>query len=164
MAATLPIALRNESEAEVEMRSGAAVVRYAGTRGVTWRIKYVDAGGRQVQETLGRAADGWSERKAKSELRKRLTDVERDGHRRLDSVTFAAFARNWLATYPAAKSLKRSTVEAYRHIIEGHLVPAFGPMKLDAMDVRGTRSGSSARRRRGRPSTSPATRTPSGSL
>jgi len=36
----------------------SAVIRYAGKPGVTWRIKYADADGRQVQETLGRATVG----------------------------------------------------------------------------------------------------------
>ena len=48
------------------MPSGAAVIRYKGKRGVVWRIKYCDAEGTQVMETLGREADGWSEKKAKA--------------------------------------------------------------------------------------------------
>jgi hypothetical protein len=37
---------------------GAGVIRYAGKRGVVWRIKYVDAEGTQVQETLGPESEG----------------------------------------------------------------------------------------------------------
>jgi len=131
------------------MREGACVIRYAGKRGVVWRIKYRDAAGRQVQETLGRASDGWSERKAKAVLRARLTDVERDGHRRIEAVTFATFARDWLATYPTARALKRSTVESYRQIIERHLVPALGSLKLDAVDVQRVEAYVAAKRKAG---------------
>jgi putative heme degradation protein len=59
------------------MPSGSCVVRYVGKRGVVWRVKYVDAAGEQVMETLGREAEGWNRRKAERELRHRLADVER---------------------------------------------------------------------------------------
>lgn len=36
------------------MPRGAAVIRYEGPRGVSWKVKYLDADGRQVKETLGR--------------------------------------------------------------------------------------------------------------
>jgi hypothetical protein len=42
------------------MPSGAAVVEYRGKRGRVWRIKYRDASGRQVMETVGRESDGCS--------------------------------------------------------------------------------------------------------
>lgn len=99
------------------MRDGACVIRYDGKRGVVWRLKYRDADGRQVQETLGGSADGWSERKAKAELRARLTDVDRDGLRRVDPTLFEAFAREWDATYPDSKGLKRSTRAGYSMIL-----------------------------------------------
>jgi len=35
------------------MPRAACVIRYEGERGVSWRIKYADADGRQVQETIG---------------------------------------------------------------------------------------------------------------
>lgn len=40
------------------MPSGACVLRYEGTRGVTWSVKFRDVDGRQVRERLGREADG----------------------------------------------------------------------------------------------------------
>ena len=51
------------------MPAGAAVVVYEGKRGRVFRIKYQDAAGRQVMETLGPERDGWTARKAKAELR-----------------------------------------------------------------------------------------------
>jgi integrase len=113
---------------------------------VTWKIKYRDVAGRQVKETLGSVQDGWNRRKAEAELRARLTDVKRDGLRKLDPIRFESFAREWLVTYPAAKGLKRSTTESYTSIIEQHLVPAFGRVKLDALDPRGVEEYVAAKR------------------
>lgn len=116
------------------MPDGAAVIKYEGARGAVWRIKYRDADGRQVQETLGRAP-AWTKRKAEAELRCRLTAVAKDGLRKVEATTFATFARGWLLTYPEAKGLKRSTREGYEQIVEGHLIPALGTLKLEAMTV-----------------------------
>jgi len=117
------------------MRDGACVIRYDGKRGTVWRLKYRDANSVQVQETLGRAADGWSKRKAEEQLRARLTDVQRDGLRRVDPTLFETFACEWGATYPAAKGLKRSTRANYTMILTRHLIPFFGPVKVDAIDA-----------------------------
>src|SRR5207247_8361763 len=48
------------------MPRGAAVVRYEGKRGAVWRIKYRDAAGKQVLETLG-PGPRWTERMAQRE-------------------------------------------------------------------------------------------------
>jgi integrase len=131
------------------MPSGACVVIYEGKRGRVFRIKYVDAGGRQAMETLGRAAEGWDRQKAERELRHRLADVDREGLRRLEPVTFASFAREWLDTYPDARGLKRSTRESYKTIIERHLIPVFGHLKVGAIDVRKVEEYVAAKRRAG---------------
>lgn len=70
------------------MPSGACVIRREGKRGVVFYVKYRDADGRQVKERLGREVDGWTERKAKAELRHRLSDVERKGWRKPRALTF----------------------------------------------------------------------------
>lgn len=113
----------------------SGVVRYEGSRGIVWRIRYEDADGRQVQETLGRSANGWSRRKAEAALRARRTDVEREGYRPPQRVTFGSFAREWLADYPVRKGLKRSTIESYAAIVETHLIPVFGALALGEVDV-----------------------------
>jgi integrase len=115
-------------------RHGACVLRVEGKRGVVIKIKYRDANGRQVKETLGREADGWTDKKAEAELEARLVDVRRDGltksvHR------FAEVAGEWIDTYPKTKKLKASTIEGYRQIIDGHLIPAFGHLKIGELDV-----------------------------
>jgi integrase len=116
-------------------RRGAAVIRYEGARGVVWRIKFRDANDRQVQETLGAERDGWTRAKARAALDDRLVDVRREALTKPTRLTFSEFAREWLATYPPAKGLKRSTREGYASIVERHLIPAFGPLRLAKLDT-----------------------------
>lgn len=40
------------------MARGSAVIKYEGKRGAVWRVKFHDATGRQVMETLGRGQTG----------------------------------------------------------------------------------------------------------
>jgi integrase len=110
--------------------SGACVLRYDGSRGTTYSIKYVDAGGRQVRERLGKASEGWTRRKAESVLRRRLVDVERDSYRKPDPVSFESFAREWLDTYPVAREHRRTTRADYRAMVENHLIAWFGSKRL----------------------------------
>jgi integrase len=112
------------------MPSGAAVIKYEGARGITWKIKYRDADGRQVKETLGRAADGWTRRKAEAELRARLVAVERDGYRKPTPITFEDFARSWLDQVAAAREHRDTTRHDYRGVVENHFVPYFKGMAL----------------------------------
>src|SRR4051794_16069148 len=64
------------------------VWRYEGKRGTVWRIRYRDAAGRRVLETLGKEPT-WNRSRSERELRRRLVDVERDGYRAPDKITFA---------------------------------------------------------------------------
>jgi site-specific recombinase XerD len=131
------------------MLAGACVIRYPGKRGVVWKVKFVDASGRQVKETLGRASDGWTRRRAESELRRRLVDVERSGYRRPEPVTLTSFAKAWLDEYPERKGLKRSTVEGYKCIVESHLIPVLGRAKLGDLDVEALERYVARKRREG---------------
>jgi integrase len=110
------------------------VVEYPGKRGVVFRIKYRDAAGRQVMETLGPAAAGWTERKARRELRNRLTDVERDGFRKPERLTFEAFAERFKADYLPGRNLKPSTIVDYELTLRIHLVPFFGELELASIE------------------------------
>ena len=83
------------------------VWRYEGPRGVIWRIRYRDASGRRVLETLGSEPE-WSRTRAEKELRRRLVDVERDGYRKPEKITFATFAERWLEEYLPSRNLKPS--------------------------------------------------------
>jgi integrase len=117
------------------MPAGSCVIRYPGNRGVVWRIKYVDASGKQVKETIGRTSDGVTRKVAERELRHRLADVEREGLRKPVVVTFERFGRPWLDDYVETKELKRSTSSGYRQLFENHLVPTFGHLKPAAIDA-----------------------------
>jgi integrase len=116
------------------MPRGAAVVRYEGRRGrPVWRIKYCDAAGKQVQETLG-PEPPWTERMAQRELGKRLAAVDQ-GFRKPDHVTFADFADRFVQDYLPGRKLKQSTIENYRYMLDGHLLPFFGDRDLAELEA-----------------------------
>jgi integrase len=116
------------------MLHGAAVIRYQGTRGASWQIKYRDATGRQVKETLGPEPE-WNRAKAERELGKRLAAVE-DGFRKPDKLTFAEFAKRFRDEYLPGRNLKSTTLENYGYILEGHLLPHFGGQRLSELESR----------------------------
>jgi integrase len=116
-------------------RSQGQVIVYAGANGPVFRARYRDAAGHRVCETIGAEADGWTLAKAHDHLSDLLSDVRREGRRKLAPMTLAVFAREWLDTYPDQKGLKRSTREGYKSIVEVHLIPALGGQWLDAIDV-----------------------------
>src|SRR3954451_25281523 len=116
------------------MPRGANVVRYQGRRGAVWRIRYRDAAGRQVQETLG-PEPPWTERKAKRELGQRLATVA-EGFRKPERVTFCDFAARFVREYLPGRNLKQTTIENYRYILDGHLVPYFGDLVLTEVEAR----------------------------
>jgi integrase len=128
-------------------RRGSAPIRYVGKRGVVWRIKYRDADGVQVQETLGREADGWTERKARRELKVREVDVEREGLRRPKRITFAVLAREWCDGHES--EVKRSSGRGYRSIIERHLLPELGHLRPEQVTVAEVERYVRAKRKRG---------------
>src|SRR5687767_10761379 len=116
-------------------KHGAAVVEYDGKRGKVFRIKYRDAAGLQVRETVGSERDGWTRRKAEAELRERLVRVERKGYRRPRRLTFAAYADDWFEEGTRRRDWKPRTVAAFR-VALGHLKDELGPMPLDAIRPR----------------------------
>jgi integrase len=134
-------------------RSGSVIV-YRGKRGKTFGIRYRDADGRRVSETLGSELEGWTEKRAEEALEVRRVQVRKEGRRKLEPVSFATFAREWVKTYrpgdPEQGGLKRSTREGYESIIEGHLNPELGALKLAAIDT-GRLKRYVARKRQGDP-------------
>lgn len=115
------------------MPRGASVVRYQGKRGAVWRIRYRDAAGRQVQETLG-PEPPWTERKAQRELGRRLAAVA-EGFRKPDRVSFSDFAERFVRDYLPGRNLKRTTLENYRYILDGHLLPYFDDLVLTELEA-----------------------------
>jgi integrase len=117
------------------MPSGACVIPYYGKRGTVWRIKYRDADGRQVMETVGAERDGVTRKHAAAELRERVVRVERTSYRRPKSLTFAEYADTWFTEGEVRRRWKPRTVIQYRSIAK-RLKEQFGPMPLAAIRPR----------------------------
>jgi integrase len=121
--------------ASMAARRTGSVVVYEGRRGRVFRLRYRDAEGERIVETLGLEQDGWTATKAEAELRDRLVDVKRERRRKIRPATFGDFALHWLETYPEARGLKKSTRVAYRTIVKRHLIPVLGDVRLELVDL-----------------------------
>jgi integrase len=115
--------------------SGACVLRYEGVRGVTWKVKYRDADGKQVKETVGSERDGWTRQKAERELGKRLDAVEK-GMRKPRRRVFGDLLDEFETVSLAAKPRKKTTVIDYKATIRNHLRPYFGEEDLAMLSRR----------------------------
>jgi hypothetical protein len=129
------------------------------------RLRWAEVGAEvphagRVSETLGSEQDGWTEKRAEEELEERRVQVRKEGRRKLEPVSFAIYAREWVKTYRSGDSeqggLKRSTRSGYESIIEKHLIPEFDRMQLDAIDT-GALKRYVARKRQGVPPLAPRT-------
>jgi len=100
-----------------------------------WRIKYRDAEGKQVMETIGRESDGCTQAKAEAELRERLVRVERKGYRRPERTMFGPYARTWLAQAEKRRGWKPSTRKT-RRLQVGRLGNCFETHALGALKPR----------------------------
>jgi integrase len=109
------------------------VWRYEGTRGVVWRIRYRDASGRRILETLGKEP-AWTRNRAEKELRRRLVDVERDGYRKPEELTLTRFAERWQTEHLPGRGLKQTTLDNYRQTLRNHLLPALGHHTLSQLE------------------------------
>ena len=116
------------------MPRGAAVIRYQGKRGAVWRIKYRDAAGKQVQETLG-PEPRWTRAQGQRELGKRLAAVDA-GFRKPDRVTFADFADRFVRDYLPGRNLKPTTDRELRlHASAATSFPFFGDRNLAELEA-----------------------------
>ena len=111
------------------MPRGAAVIPYRGKRGVVWRVKYADADGKQIMETVGAERDGVTRKQAEAELRERLVKVERRGWRKPAPLTFRAAVETWLAESEVERRWRRSTSTQYRSVV-ARLNEWFGSTRL----------------------------------
>jgi integrase len=109
------------------------VWRYEGTRGVVWRIRYRDASGRRMLETLGKEP-AWDRKRAEQELRRRLVDIEREGYVAPEKLTLAQFCERWMSEYLPGRGLKQTTVEGYKQMLRKHLCPALGRYTLQELE------------------------------
>jgi integrase len=118
------------------MPSGSGVIEYRCKDGdTTYRVKFRDADGSQVQETLGRKSQGWSKRKAEVELRDRLNKVEKRSWRKPEKITLAAYADTWLEERTKKRNLKATSKRAYRVALD-HLTGELGNLRLSEITPR----------------------------
>jgi integrase len=106
----------------------------------SWAIRFPAYGKRRF-ETLGRPEDGWNRRRAEEELENRLADVRRGIWRPEEPAskpetpratpTFHEFASEWLRN--REPELRPKSIASYRWQLTNHLLPAFAPMRLDAI-------------------------------
>jgi integrase len=118
------------------MPSGACVVEYRGARGVVFRAKFRDADGRQVQQTLGRVADGWNRQKAERELGVLLDKVERKRWRKPTGERLSTLVDEFLGEYLPSRGRRRSTVLDYTNTLRSHVLPAVGDVELRELEAR----------------------------
>lgn len=105
--------------------------------GRTFALRF-RAYGERFYFTLGTAAEGWSRERAERELKHIRADIERgiwqppadDPDPPAQMPTFADYAAAW--TELRAPELSDSTVERNRYSL-AHLLPVFGPKRLDAI-------------------------------
>lgn len=94
-------------------------------RGNIYSIKYSVAG-RARWERVGASATA-----AKRLLSRRLSEID-EGRVAVERAgLFSEFVERWRTDYLGAAQLKPSTLSAYRSVLERHLLPYFGTMKLD---------------------------------
>src|SRR5262245_5452275 len=116
-------------------RRTGSVVEHLAARGLVYRLRYADATGRRVSETLGLASDGWTKRRAEDALRERLVDVKRERLVRARPLTFEVYAEEALTAYLDTKGRRGSTRNCYLGIERNHLRPYFGGMQLDSIEI-----------------------------
>lgn len=106
-----------------------SVIEYHGAKGTVYRIKYTDACGKQVMETVGAERDGMTRERARELLEDRRSDVRRKGYRRPEQKMFRQAGEEWHAQEQLSKAWKPVTVTKYRQSVE-HLAGYFtGPLE-----------------------------------
>lgn len=116
------------------MSAKGTIIPYAGARGLVYRMKFRDASGRQVQMTIGAAADGWTRAKAEAVLADKMAEVRR-GFRQPTRTRFADFAPKAVTGHVERKMLKETTKETYYGDLRRHLLPFFGNYTLSEIEA-----------------------------
>ncbi len=121
------------------------VFRLERVRGPAWYAKYRLPDGRQVQKKLGPAWTGrgrppagyFTKRTAEEWLRDTLDSARRGTLPGLvrTGATFADAAAEWLRYVEHDRDCKPSTLSDYRSVLNSHLLPAFGDMRLENLSA-----------------------------
>jgi integrase len=119
------------------------VIEKTTQRGTVYALRF-RAYGQRRYVTLGTRDDGWDHKRAETELRHVLADVERGTWQPADSApvveveqanpTFHTFASEWFASVEG--DLRESTRLDYRWQLVNHLLPFFADHTLRQIDVR----------------------------
>jgi integrase len=115
-------------------RQKGSVILWKGKRGSVWRIKYADATGHAVMETIGPAKsdarpDGFTRSDVEAELRDRLNRVEKKRWEKPKPIVFRDYQATWFDREERLRHWKLSTVDVYRYVL-ARLTTHFGSMKL----------------------------------
>src|SRR5207244_10850396 len=96
--------------------------------GFVWRIKYADAKGKAVMETIGPEKQ-FTRRDVEAELRERLHRVEQKRWEKPKPITFRTYQATWFEREERLRHWKLTTVDVYRYVL-ARLTTHFGPMQL----------------------------------
>jgi integrase len=121
-------------------RQKGSVILWKGKRGSVWRIKYADATGHAVMETIGPAKsetrqDGFTRSDVEAELRDRLNRVEKKRWEKPKPTTFATYQARWFAEQDRQRRWQATTAQVYENVLK-RLTGAFGPMRLEEVRPR----------------------------
>jgi integrase len=121
-------------------RQRGSVILWKGKRGSVWRIKYADAKGKAVMETVGPAKtaarpDGLTRSDVEAELRDRLTRVEKKKWEKPKPLLFRNYQATWFEQQERQRGWKATTTEVYENVLK-RLTASFGSMQLAAIRPR----------------------------
>lgn len=122
--------------------NGAGSVFFSASK---WRAKYSTPQGRKTITFDHATTKG----EAEAELRKILVGVETGTHREPSKITLAEFAPRWLGEHGVRHGLKRTTKASYRTIVQRHLLPRLGRMKVSEITTATVKSYTSKAIERG---------------
>ena len=116
------------------MSSGSIIKRPRSHGGYSWLLKY-EAGEdpatgkrRQRYKTIR-----GTKKEAEAELRKLLRKVDKGTHVDTSQETVAEFARYWLESVAPIKAKSATTIERYRQLIEAHIIPQVGSIRIQKL-------------------------------
>ncbi len=131
-----PRSCKKASTKVATMPSGSCVVVYEGKRGRVFRAKFRDTDGRQVQQTLGTARDGWTQQRAERELGKLLDKVDRERWRKPTGERLSSLVADYLDEYLPSRGRRRSTIIDYTNTLRRHVLPTLGDLDLRELETR----------------------------
>jgi integrase len=122
-----------------DTRATGQVLTYERKDGLTsWYLR-VRAYGRRHRVNLGTELDGWTQARARIELRNVLAKIQAGLWEPQappsivpDDPTFHEFASSWLAR--RRPSYRERTYEHYRYLLTHHLLPTLAPLRLSQLD------------------------------